>query len=546
MDRLFQNLRVRTKLILLALVAAIGIVALQAASLNELYHDLNRAKQVELKHLTEAAYSLIDRQQRMIDAGEKSRAEGVEEALADIRELRYGDGEYFFITDSRQRMLMHPIKPALEGRDLRDLEDATGDTFFPRLVQGAVADGESFTRYYWARPGSNEPVPKLSYARLHKEWDWIVATGVYVDDIDTAFWQEVRISAAFGGFILLLTLSLVGLIARSINNPLRVLRKAMVKATEERDLRVRSGLEQRDEIGEMGQAFDQMMTTFNDLVLEINAATTQVTGAASELSATTVQTSQGMEEQRHETVQVATAMNQMNTTVHDVAHNVAEAAQASSEGAAAAGQGRAVVEQAVAAVTQLSQRLSQSAELTHTLEQESANISSILEVINGIAEQTNLLALNAAIEAARAGEQGRGFAVVADEVRTLAQRTSDSTAEIDGVIQRLQQGAGAAAQAMTQSSNEAAGAVELAAEAGRALAQIATVIEKIDAMSLQIASASEQQSSVADEINANIERISMVTRESTEGAAQTARASEELAQLADHLHELAHRFAVTA
>jgi len=546
MDRLFQNLSVRVKLVLLALVAAVGMLLLQALSLQEFHRNLYESKQAELKHLTATAYSLIDRQQRLIDAGEKSRKEGVDAALADIRALRYGNNEYFFILDSHYRMLMHPIKPALNGQDVRGLEDATGDKFFPRMVDKARQDGESFTHYYWSRAGSDKPVPKLSYVRLHKEWDWVLGTGVYIDDIDEMFWSEVKTSAGFGGLILAITLALVGQIGRSISNPLNALRAAMVNATENRDLRVRAQLTNRDEFGQMGQAFDGMMETFNGLVMEINAATTQVAGAASELSATTTQTSQGMDEQKHETVQVAAAMNEMNATVHDVAHNVAEAAQASSEGAVAAQQGKAVVDQAVAAVNKLSQRLAQSAELTRTLEQESANVSSILEVINGIAQQTNLLALNAAIEAARAGEQGRGFAVVADEVRTLALRTSDSTAEIDGVIKRLQQGTGAATLAMGQSSEEAGSAVALATEAGDALTRIATAIERIDAMSLQIASASEQQSAVADEINTNIERISRVTEESTEGAAQTARASEELAQLAHHLQDLSHRFVVAS
>lgn len=545
MEVFLGNLKVRTKLLLTVMVTIVGIVALQTFSLSESWNNLNEAKKTELKHLASAAQSLIERQQRLLDSGERTKEEAVEEALADIASLRYGDGEYFFVTDSSSSMIMHPIKPSLNGKDLKGLKDVKGNAFFQPMIDGAVKQGSGFTEYYWTRPGSDVAVPKLSYALSYPKWNWVVVTGVYTDDIEAVFNREVVVSLGVSLLILLLAIGVSILVTRGINNPVLQLRSIMARATEERNLTLRTNMRSKDEFGEMGQAFDSMMMSFNDLVHEIMAATSQVAGAASELSATTVQTNQGMQQQRQETSQVAAAMSEMNATVHDVASNIAEAAAASHEGSEAAQKGQCVVDQAAQAVNVLAKRLEESAGLTEALETESANVTAILEVINSIAEQTNLLALNAAIEAARAGEQGRGFAVVADEVRTLAQRTSDSTAEIDGVVKRLQKGAKSAAQAMHDSSLDAREAVVQASEAGNALRSIGDAISRIDSMTVQIASASEQQSCVAEDISHNVDQIRQVTDESTAGAEQLAASSEELAHLAEHLKLVAGRFTVS-
>ena len=237
-------------------------------------------------------------------------------------------------------------------------------------------------------------------------------------------------------------------------------------------------------------------------------------------------------------------MTEMNATVHEVAQNTQEAARAANSAATAAQAGTSVVGQSITAVESLSLRLSESATLTQTLEAESVNIATTLDVINGIAEQTNLLALNAAIEAARAGDMGRGFAVVADEVRSLSARTAESTQEISKVIERLQAVTKATVNAISSSSDEASSVVKQALEAGDALKQITSAVERIDTMTIQVASAAEEQSLVAEDINKNVVNINNVTEESFEGAEQIALASDELAQLSEHLKEVTERFTV--
>jgi methyl-accepting chemotaxis protein len=310
------------------------------------------------------------------------------------------------------------------------------------------------------------------------------------------------------------------------------------------DLTVRIKGIGKDELGRVSRAFNTMGDKFSTVIQDLSGATGQLASAAEETSAVTEQTSQGITRQLAETDQVATAMNEMNATVHEVAQNAALAAESARHADEASHRGKKVVEQTINVINNLATEVERAATVIHTLEKESVDIGSVLDVIRGIAEQTNLLALNAAIEAARAGEQGRGFAVVADEVRSLASRTQQSTKEIDAMISRLQAGARGAVEAMEVSRNQAKAGVEQAAEAGASLDDITDAVRQINDMNTQIASAAEQQSSVAEEINRNIVTISQITDETASGAVQTSNASAEVARLAEQLQELVKQFRV--
>ncbi len=297
-----------------------------------------------------------------------------------------------------------------------------------------------------------------------------------------------------------------------------------------------------DEVGEMALAIKMLKSQLRSVVGRIRDSSDQLMGSSKSLSVIIEQTNGRVQEQQVQTDQVATAMHEMSATVQEVARNAAYAAESTEEARVSADKGRAVVNSAIDSIRRVASDVDQAAQVINQLHGNAADIGMIVDVIRGIAEQTNLLALNAAIEAARAGEQGRGFAVVADEVRTLAQRTQQSTQEIQSVVETLQSGANQAVQAMEQGTAQTEQSVQHATEAGTSLESIASSIAKINDMSAQIATASEQQSAVAEEINANIVSINELAQATSESAERTGDISDELTSEAGRQQQLVAQF----
>ncbi len=297
-----------------------------------------------------------------------------------------------------------------------------------------------------------------------------------------------------------------------------------------------------NEIGEMFTAYNDMVAHMGRLVGGVTQATAQVSGTVEQVAHQLEQTTSGVKQQHMEIDQIATAMNEMAATVQEVARNTSHTAEAATQAKEEAENGRHVVTQTIDSIDDLANQVEQAATVMSELEADSREVGQVLEVINGIAEQTNLLALNAAIEAARAGEQGRGFAVVADEVRTLAQRTQKSTEEIRAIIERLQNQSRKAAQMMEQSRTQAQSSVEHTGMAGSALDRIVQSVATITDMSNQIATAAEEQSHVAEEMDRSITNIAGVAEQTTRSAGETMHATEEIHDQMDKLRELVSRF----
>ena len=330
-------------------------------------------------------------------------------------------------------------------------------------------------------------------------------------------------------------------ISRMIVVPLRYTVQ-LAQRVADGDLTQSAKVTRRDELGQLQQTMYAMTESLRTLIGRIGGSVGQIASAAEQLSAVTAQTSVGVQKQREETDQVATAMHEMAATVQEVAQNAEQASLAARQADQQARQGDLVVKEAIGQIDSLSGEVEHSAHAIEELNTESGRIGSVLEVIRAVAEQTNLLALNAAIEAARAGEQGRGFAVVADEVRALARRTHDSTEEIEGLIGNLQRVAQKAVEQMQTSRELTQRTVELASEAGIALGRITDSVSTIEQMNQQIAAASEEQSAVAENISESVTRVRDIGEQSASGSEQTAGASAELARLGVELQGLVARF----
>lgn len=310
------------------------------------------------------------------------------------------------------------------------------------------------------------------------------------------------------------------------------------------DLTAHANLSARDEMSDIANHFNAMSEKFAALIQQVMSATTQLATASEEVSSVAQDSAKNINMQRSETDQVATAINEMSATVQEVANNASSAAGAASNADNEAKGGKEVVQNTSNVIAELANEIENAANVIQSVEKDSEAIGAVLDVIKGVSEQTNLLALNAAIEAARAGEQGRGFAVVADEVRTLASRTQESTQEIEQMISKLQTGSRSAVEVMNKSREQAQSGAEQAKDAASALEAITRAVETITEMNTHIASAAEEQSSVADEINRNVTRISEISEQTSAGADQTTASSHELAKLANDLQNLVGQFKI--
>ncbi|WP_158119594.1 methyl-accepting chemotaxis protein [Vibrio metoecus] len=351
-------------------------------------------------------------------------------------------------------------------------------------------------------------------------------------DIQQFIWSV----SLLGTLALVVTTTLALLIAKRVNNAVHQLASSATNIANG-DLTQRIPITGDDEFSDIAEYVNRIVGSFQEVISSNRHSISALAAAAEENAAVAMQTKQNIEEQQSQTQQIATAIHEFTATVHEVAQSAGLAAEASEEAEQAAKQGRKVVDENIAMIENLSSDLQKMLAAMQLLAKDSEDIGSVVDVIQGISEQTNLLALNAAIEAARAGEQGRGFAVVADEVRTLASRTQESTKQILQTVQRLQQSSRDSAHLIEQGVDGASKAVEKARLAGTSLSQITANVDRISTMNTQIATASEEQSAVTEEINKNIITISDISNQTALGAQQSSEATLELARLAEAMQQ---------
>lgn len=531
------------RLAILVSVVVIGLLFLSITSLTQQYNSLKTEQYTKTKNLVEAAHSIISHAYSLEQNGTLNQQQAQQHALDTIAAMRYDESNYYWINDYQPNMVMHPIKPDLIGKSLANNKDPDGTLLFVEMVNIVKQQGSGFVPYKWPKPGKDEPVDKIAFVKGFTPWQWIIGSGVYLDTIDEAFSELRTLMIINASIILILFIGLSYLIARSILLPTQLAADMMKDISQgEGDLTQILDESGNDEVSRLSRYFNLYTTKIRESLKQVATNAYEVNHHAQTVDDASKTNHSFIELQNDSSTQVAAAMEQMTHQIHDVSRNAEAAEHAAVDAASNASQGKDVVAQTIKAIETLSQNIETVSQVTTDLANESNNIGSVLDVIRGIAEQTNLLALNAAIEAARAGEQGRGFAVVADEVRTLASRTGKSTDEIQAMIAKLQKGAQAAVEAVSASQQLSTSTVAQAATANNSLTEIERLVSVITDMNGQIARATEQQSSAADEVNLRINELSQSTEHSLANTAQLSSASDNLKHSSQELTDVVGRF----
>ena len=421
--------------------------------------------------------------------------------------------------------------------------DANGAHFFSELTKVCKEQGKGFVRYVWPRPGNADPIPKLSAVELFAPWGWVLGTGIYIDDVTEEMHKiELGIGAALC-VMLTFTILLSFFISRSITAPVAVLvNQAQRVANGELDIQLAAG--GNDEIGRLSCSFRTMVQNLRTIIGHVSETSSQVAAAAIQLNSTAKRIATDAEEVASQTISVATAGEQMSATSGDIAQNCLLAAEGAQRASHSAGNGVLVVEKTVSVMGQIADRVQESARTVESLGARSDQIGAIIGTIEDIADQTNLLALNAAIEAARAGEQGRGFAVVADEVRALAERTTRATREIGEMIKTIQQETRGAVSAMEQGVLQVENGTVEAAKSGQALQDILAQINAATLQVSQIATAAEEQTATTTEISGNMHRINGIVGDTAGCAHEAATVASQLNGNAEELQRLVQQFKI--
>ena len=507
---------------------------------------------VQIKHHVEVALKAIAPLYEASAAGDSlAKAQGI----AVLKRLSYGKDSYFWGYDTHCVRIFQGMSTTQLGESFESFRDPNGVYAIRDLVK-AGQDGTHYVAYSFTLPSSSQLVPKVGYAELLPKWDLVIGTSVNLDLVEERVQAErarfdehirwllgVMIGAAVGLLVLLSIFALV--MARTILTPVLAIQASLeAMASGDGDLTSRLVVSTQDELGALARSFNRFVEKIHTLVQQVANTTQQLSGLVTSVAEQATRTEKTLGAQHQETDQVATAINEMSASAHEVALSAQHAAQAAQQTDQETAAAKQVVGQSVGSIHVLVGEIRESSNTLEDLRQDVQGIVAVLDVIRSIAEQTNLLALNAAIEAARAGDAGRGFAVVADEVRALASRTQQSTGEIQAMIERLQKATQNAVSAMQRASKMGEDTRDQSNAAGASLDEIARLISTINLMNAQIATASEEQTAVAEEINRSVHHIAEAVDAVAVDASRGAQNAQQLDSLGHQLYALVRQFKI--
>jgi len=503
-------------------------------------------RKTQIKEATEIAAGIVQYQLSLKENGNVNQA---------LRDIRFGSSGYFFIYDSQGKNLFHAVMPNLEGQNKIDMTDPRGTKIIVGLLDAAKKGDGNFS-FYFQKPNTNEQIEKIGYSMMIPGTDWMLGTGAYIDDIDavvedyraTVTEQMIDKSYAILLIALLLaamTAAVILITAQRMVAPIKNMADNLNDiAKGEGDLTKRLTVKGEDEIAQLGQSFNLFVDKLQTIIGDVANATAKVKSAANAIHDQTKVMSSQLISHNNETDQVVTAITEMSATASEVAQNTTQVAEATHAATGDVANAQRCVDASLEEISALMAQINNAAGNIQSLSEQSKKINNVLSVIGGIAEQTNLLALNAAIEAARAGEQGRGFAVVADEVRNLASRTQSSTLEINEMLSELHKLVALAVKTMEESQQSCVRSVDSSRAISESLGSVTSAVTAINDMSTQIATAATEQSSVTEEINRNVFAIQEIVNELLHSSEDAARVSQTVSQEGINLGKLVGQFKI--
>lgn len=537
-----QRMSISVRLLLLLAIAAGGTVLMVIFMLFNLRTVIIDGEQQKLDALNDAAMTIVQDFYNRAADGEMTTVEAQQAAIERLDQIRYEGQEYMFTSNREGVLIQHPFS-GQRGRNVLNFSDPEGTQLFRLMLERTQNQPRATVNYIWELPDSTELGPKITRVRTFEPWDWVLGSGVYINDVASQLWAQFWRLASFAVLLSVPLLLVFVVIIRSIVRPLRQTIAAMDDIAEgEGDLTHRLNDEGKDEIARLAHSFNNFVSKIQTLVRSVQESAEHEQEAANRLRELTSSSSELSSHLASQTNSVATAITELSSSASEVASHAREAAESANAADSEAERSAGIVHTSVKNVEHLAQQLQKATDEAEVLQQGSDKIGNILSVIVNIAEQTNLLALNAAIEAARAGEAGRGFAVVADEVRTLATRTQASTQEINDLVQTIQQSIKDVSSVIFDVQQASHATRDEAAEAEAAIASIRQAVENISTMNIQIANATDEQSRVTMEVNENVTDISDLSSNNEKNNRSLRDLSESLNASSNELSDLVRRF----